>query len=244
MRPQRILGALRRAVRPAQQPRRRPGRPLALVYRGPGSVPGCPDAVAALLSAAPWGFDVRYAGPYEDLPLSPETLAGAALYAQPGGGGLSRAYRRLRRHRDEIREYVAGGGRYLGFCLGGYLAGATPGFALLPGDTDQYIASPGATVHDEEDRLVEVRWRDRTRTVFFQDGPHFVLDAHPGPGVRVLATYTNGTIAALATPFGQGRVAVVGPHPEATDDWFADAHLPVQHTHDLGLDLVDAVMTP
>ncbi|WP_211589566.1 BPL-N domain-containing protein [Microbispora sp. H11081] len=235
-----VRGALRRLFRSGEVPAPRSGRPIALVYRGPASIPGCSEAVAALLKASRWGFDVRYTGPHEEIPLSAEALADATVYAQPGGGDLARGYRRLRRFRGPLRDYVARGGRYLGFCLGGYLAGATPGFALLPGDTDQYIGTPDATVRGEEDTLVDVRWRGRDRTVFFQDGPCFLLD--PGNAAHVLATYPNGAVAALVTPYGAGRVGVVGPHPEATDDWFTDAGLPVRHAWDLGLDLVDAVM--
>ena len=218
--------------------------PVALVYRGPATLPGCPEAVAALLKSSRWGFDVRYVGPDEDRPLSHHTLAGAALYAQPGGGTLKHGYRHLKRHRDEIRRFVHSGGRYLGFCLGGYLAGATPGFALLPGDTDQYIASAGATVDSEKNTVVQVSWRGRRRTLFFQDGPYFWL--RPNADADILATYPNGTIAALVTPFGAGRVGVVGPHPEATDDWYLDAGLRTTERLgvDLGCDLVDAVMRP
>src|SRR5690606_15367702 len=113
---------------------------LALVHRGPAAAPGCPEAVADLLRRSRWGLDVTYVGPREPLALGPDALARAVLYAQPGGGQLRPAYRRLRRHARVIRAFVRGGGRYLGFCLGGYLAGRSPGFALLPGDTDQYIA--------------------------------------------------------------------------------------------------------
>ncbi|MFE4539230.1 hypothetical protein ACFRKB_29905 [Streptomyces scopuliridis] len=216
------------------------GPDLALVYRGPAARPGCPEAVAGLLAAGPWGLDVRYTGPHEELPLSGESLARARVYAQPGGGTLSYGYRQLAGQRGAVRAFVRGGGCYLGFCLGGYLAGATPGFGLLPGDTDQYISSAGSTVHDENDTLVEVRWRGRPRTVFFQDGPLFLLDR--GADATVLATYPNGTVAALVTPFGAGRVGVVGPHPEATGDWYTDVHLPVHQTRDLALDLVNEVM--
>ena len=218
--------------------------PLALVYRGPASLPGCPEAVAALLKSSRWGFDVRYVGPDEDLRLSKQVLAEAALYAQPGGDSLAHGYRQLRRHRSDIRQFVREGGRYLGFCLGGYLAGATPGFGLLPGDADQYIVSPDATVHTQHDTLVHVAWRGRERTLFFQDGPYFWV--RPGSGADVLATYPNGTIAAMAVGFGSGRVGVVGPHPEATEDWYIDAGLsvPDRLATDLGLDLVDAVMRP
>ncbi|MFJ2585186.1 BPL-N domain-containing protein [Streptomyces sp. NPDC087538] len=219
-------------------------RPPALVYRGPASRPGCPEAVAALLASAPWNLDVRFTGPHEALPLTARTLSHAALYAQPGGGTLPSAYRRLRRQRGAVRDFVHDGGRYLGFCLGGYLAGSTPGFGLLPGDADQYIASPGATVHDERDTVIEVLWRGRPRTVFFQDGPLFVLDesAAAAVGARIIATYDNGNTAALVARYGKGRVAVTGPHPEATPDWYTDHGLPVQHTRDLAEELVEAVM--
>ncbi|HEX6969523.1 MAG TPA: BPL-N domain-containing protein [Micromonosporaceae bacterium] len=236
----RVPAAFDRWFRSAGRPRRQP--PLALVYRGPASLPGCPEAVAALLKCSRWGFDVRYVGPDADLPLSRRTLAEATLYAQPGGDELDDAYRHLRRHRRAIRQFVRSGGRYLGFCLGGYLAGATPGLALLPGDSDQYIASPGATVRSTESTLVQVDWRGRRRTLFFQDGPCFSTRADDG--VRVLATYPNGTVAALVVGFGSGRVGVVGPHPEATADWYADAGLVADERLglDLGLELVDAVM--
>ncbi|MGS2617885.1 BPL-N domain-containing protein [Micromonospora sp. LZ34] len=225
-------------------PKRTEPPPVALVYRGPATLPGCPEAVAALLKSSRWGFDVRYVGPDEDLPLSHWTLAGAALYAQPGGGTLRRGYRNLKGHRDEIRQFVQSGGRYLGICLGGYLAGATPGFALLPGDTDQYIASPAATVNSAKNTVVQVTWRGRRRKLFFQDGPYFCLQ--PTADADILATYPNGTIAAMVTRLGAGRVGVVGPHPEATDDWYLDAGLRTANRlgADLGHDLIDTVMRP
>lgn len=195
-----------------------------------------------MLKTSRWGFDVRYIGPDENWPLSARTLAEAVLYVQPGGDTLEHAYRHLRRHRRAIRRFVRSGGRYLGICLGGYLAGATPGFGLLPGDTDQYIASASATVDSEDSTVVQVDWRGRRRTLFFQDGPYFWV--RPDADVAVMARYPNGTIAALVTGFGAGRVGVVGPHPEATEDWYIDAGLrvPDRLGTDLGLDLVDAVM--
>ncbi len=218
--------------------------PLALVYRGNAARPvECSEAVFALLRSSRHGFDVRYVGPWERHRLTPAVLARAALYAQPGGGGLDSAYRRMRRYEPAIRSFVAAGGRYLGFCLGGYLAGATPGFGLLPGDTDQYIATRGATVDSERDTLVTVRWRGRPRRLYFQDGPAFLL--RPGAsGVTVLARYPNDEVAAVTAPFGRGVVGVVGPHPEATADWYDHHGLvdPDGLDTDLGHDLVDAVM--
>ena len=107
---------------------------------------------------------------------------------------------------------------------------------------EQDGASAAATVESEDDTLVQVCWRGRQRTLYFQDGPYFWV--RPDANVTVVATYPNGTIAALVTGFGAGRVGVVGPHPEATSDWYADAGLAATGRlgADLGLDLVDAVM--
>jgi hypothetical protein len=214
-------------------------RPRAVVYRGRSRTDRlCADAVAGLLEASSWRFTVDFAGPRGTRPLSADVLRGAALYAQPGGGTLGKAYRRLRSNREDVRGFVSSGGRYLGVCLGGYLAGATPGFDLLPGDTDRYIDLPGATVTDDGEAVVTVTWRGRPREVYFQDGPHFVLDREEG--TEVLARYTNGAIAALVTPFGQGRVGVTGPHPEATSDWFGPG--PAPDGTDLAHDLLDTLM--
>lgn len=218
--------------------------PLALVYRGKAAPEECSEAVSALLRSSRHGFDVRYVGPREEIPLTPAVLARATLYAQPGGGGLDPAYRRMRKYKSPIRAFVAAGGRYLGFCLGGYLAGATPGFGLLPGDTDQYIATWGATVTSEHDTLARVHWRGRPRHMYFQDGPAFLLQPS-ARGVSVLARYPNDEIAALTAPFGRGTVGVVGPHPEAPIDWYDHHGLadPDGLDADLGHDLIDAVVS-
>lgn len=218
-------------------------RPLALVYRGPGGCPSCSEA-AALLRSTRWGFRVRYVGPGEELKLNRESLAPAAVYVQPGGvGTVDQAFDALRAESAAIRSFVASGGRYLGLCMGGYLAGGNPGFDLLPGDSGQFITSPGASVTSEADTIVKVTWRDRARFMYFQDGPFFTLN-RGAAGVSVLATYTNGEISALVAPYGKGRVGVSGPHPEATGDWYRSNRVddPDVHDADLGRDLVDTLM--
>lgn len=216
--------------------------PLALVYRGKAASPGCPEAAARLLTRSPLGFRIAYVGEREQHRLTTDVLAQASLYVQPGGGELKPAWRHLRRYAPAIQTYVAGGGRYLGFCLGGYLAGHAPGFALLEHDTDQYIATKRAEVRDERATTVEVTWGGQRRRLYFQDGCFFT----PGPHTEVVATYRNGRAAAVVSPYGAGRVAAVGPHPEATDDWFRDDDLPpaTPPTVDLGLDLIARVMRP
>ena len=211
---------------PAHRAGGHPTLPLAVIYRGPASAPGCAEAVAALLASAPSAFRTAYCGPDERLPLTRATLAGAALYAQPGGGDdLDAAWAAVRPFADTLRSWIRDGGHYVGFCMGGFLAGSDPGFALLPGDSGEYITSPGATVRDDGDALVDVTWRGTRRAVYFQGGPDFTLD--PDRRATVVATYPNGAIAALAAPYGAGRVGVTGPHPEAPASWYRDAGLAV-----------------
>lgn len=221
-------------------------RPIALVYRGPAGCDGCSESVAAVLQSSTWNFDVRYVGPGEALQISAATLATATLYAQPGGTpSVDDAWTMMKADAPAIAAFIQAGGRYLGFCEGGYLAGKTPGFGLLPGDTDQYISSKGASVTTDIDTVIPIVWRGKTRAMYFQDGPFFILDATAtAGGATVLATYTNGEIAALAASYGAGKVGVTGPHPEADDQWYKDYKLtdPDGVDADLAHDLIDAVM--
>jgi glutamine amidotransferase-like uncharacterized protein len=235
------LGALAALAACGAAPPRPDTRPVALVYRGPAACSGCAEAVAALLEHGPVSFRAVYCGPDEQVPLSASSLAGAAVYAQPGGGSVSPAWRRMRQHADEIRNWVRGGGSYLGFCLGAYLAGSTPGFGLLPGDTSQYVGSRGATVDTTDDTVVAVRWRGQPRHLFFQDGPYFKLNKDAD--ATVLASYDNGLPAAVVTSFGSGRVGVVGPHPEADQSWYsAGLKNPDGIRPDLGYDLIQTTV--
>lgn len=217
----------------------------ALVYRGRAACEGCPEALAELLRGSRWKFEVNYVGDDESPTTLRDILTTAALYAQPGGGkSVQRAYRQTKKNTRTIRDYVQAGGRYLGICMGGYLAGHWRGFGLLPGDTDQFITSPGADITTKKDTLVQVEWRGRHHHMFFQDGPIFELP-HRSAGVTVLARYaSNGEIAAMVAPFGLGKVGVCGPHPEAPEEWYEAHNLPRgdESPDLLGHDLLDTLM--
>jgi glutamine amidotransferase-like uncharacterized protein len=220
-------------------------RPLALVYRGPAACPdGCSEAAAAMVRTAKQGFDVRYVGPKETLKLTAANLKRAALYVQPGGGDSSElAARQMRASAPVISAYVRNGGRYLGMCMGGYLAG-TPGFDILPGNSDQFITSKGASVTTAADTTVQVTWRGKTRHMYFQDGSLFTLE-RGATGVTVLAKYTNNQIAALVAKTGRGKVAVAGPHPEAPSSWYSYNRVTDRDgpDADLGRDMINSVMS-
>lgn len=222
-------------------------RPLAVVYRGPAGCSGCSEAVAALIRRSPLHFRVVYVGPHEQHPLTAAALHGASLYAQPGGDGSAvQALRALGvRSVRAIRRFVAGGGHYLGICMGAYLAGSDPGMGLLsPGDTNEYDRSPGAAVTSAADAVIPVWWGRTLHDQFAQDPPY--MTASGVPGERVLSRYTNGEINALVRPFGRGRVGVVGTHPEADRSWYT-ARLWRADRDGLdyaqGLELIAAVMS-
>src|SRR5215831_18784305 len=156
------------------QPR---ARPIAVVYRGPASCPGCSEAVAALIRRSPVNFKVSYIGPHEKLKLIAASLRGVDLYAQPGGNGtVGHGMRVLgARAADVIRRYVAGGGHYVGFCMGAYLAGSDPGMGLLqPGNTGEYDRTRGASVKTAAQAVIPVIWGGSIRYQYAQDPPYII----------------------------------------------------------------------
>ena len=220
-----------------------PARPVALIYRGPASTPGAPEAVAELLSAGERAMAVRFVGPAEPDQLSAAVLSTAALYVQPGGADdLDAAWNAVSPIASSLRRWIHDGGAYLGCCMGGFLAGRDPGFDLLPGDSMEYSATPGATVTNNADTLVTLDWRGAPETVYFQGGPAFTVDA--GTNDTILARYSNGPVAAGVFGFGRGAVGVTGPHPEAPRSWYtaADLDVPSPLPHAAFTDLVTTTL--
>ncbi len=206
-------------------------RPKALVYRGPAACDGCPESVAHLLRTSPSQYEVKYAGPKEEVAITAERLAEVDVFAVPGGpGGTWSKY--LKPYKNIVRDFVADGGRYMGFCLGAYFAGR-PGFNFLPshGQTNEECTQPGAQVKNRTNTMIQVDWtyqegpkagQTEKQWMFFQDGAVILLhdDDNVGDGGAILGRYSsNGDVAATITPFGKGWVAITGPHVEATKDW-------------------------
>lgn len=202
-------------------------------------MPGCVEPVAELLLER--GLQVQHVGPGERLGLARAVRSGPTVLAHPGGGELEDEWRRVRRDAEVVRAYVAGGGSYLGLCLGAYLAGATPGYALLPGDTDQWSTRPGADVRHTRDAVTTVRWEGGLREVYVQDAPVLEVDESR---VHVLARYGDGGVAALRCRYAAGRVVVCGPHPEAPPGWSTGVGLapPRPPTVDLARRLVSLTL--
>jgi hypothetical protein len=233
---------------------------LALVYRGPATCDvddgGCAPAWADMFKSCQPTFDVAFVGPNESEDVTPVALAKAGVFIYPGGNdSLVHDWQLVSRYKPAIQSFVKNGGRYLGSCTGGYLAGLNPwagqgvGFALLPGNAGEYVGSPGADITTTRDTVVNVVWASvwgpAPHPIYLQDGSFFEQSNAATPGVTVLATYAaNGEIAALVAPFGSGKVGVEGPHAEAPADWYEANHVPGTPDFKPGCDLVAKTLAP
>ena len=192
-------------------------RPLALIYRGPAAYSDCSAAVAVamryrrVLNSADVGPGARTA-------LTPANLRRARLYVQPGGPDVNTGWRHMSRYRSAIVNWVRGGGHYLGLCLGAYLATDDPGFGLFPGEIWDYKTTPGADTRSSGARVLSINWRGRGTPMYVQDPPVFAPRA--AARAQIIARYRNGRPAALTVRVGRGRLTLVGPHPEATRNWY------------------------
>jgi len=185
----------------------------------------CVDGVRDVLESSK-EYSTLLVGPHSFpyMELTKELLADTTCLVIPGGLGDADQFdtSELKPHTALIRDYVAGGGRYLGICMGSYLAGCYY-LDLLKKNTAaaQYVKRKDCTVLHEKPDVVELLWEGARETVYFFDGAAFV----PRKGFKnisgeVIARYLNGDPAALIQPHKKGRVGVIGPHPEAHKWWF------------------------
>jgi len=143
-------------------------------------------------------------------------------------GGFAADYRYELRSHDNLRNFVAKGGIYIGICAGAYYAADIfnwkeeeydyplslfPGIAAGPlrgvtgwGQTvDLKLNEAFAFNHDNVNSF----------TVYYYDGPYF--NAHPDEDekITVVASYSfNDEPAIVFSTYGEGIYLLIGPHPE------------------------------
>ncbi|WP_300635222.1 BPL-N domain-containing protein [Pseudomonas sp.] len=197
------------------------------IYRGPAGCADCSQNVKAALQRLDPRYQIDLVGADEPVDITPQTLARYDLYVQPGGGqDIPAALDSLGDARaDAIRDYVAQGGRYLGLCMGAYLADDN-NLGLISQELDSEAGRPGFEVSGIDDAAVRVIWDGKPDSVFYQDGPYFPK-ATSTSAYTTLATYQNGDVAAARYTYKKGVVVLSGPHPEAGQAWFEDADIPL-----------------
>lgn len=197
------------------------------IYRGPAGCDDCSESVKRALQRLSPTYQIDFVGADESVDITPHNLARYDLYVQPGGGqDIPAALDSLGKARAEaIRDYVAKGGRYLGLCMGAYLADNS-NLGLISQDLDSEAGRPGFEVAGIADAAVRVVWEGKADSVFYQDGPYFPIADGASP-YTTIATYRNGDVAAARYTYEQGVVVLSGPHPEAGEQWFEDAGIAV-----------------
>ena len=146
------------------------------------------------------------------------TLRGVDCVVFPGGEEDVDNFDHMIRDRSKvIREYVAGGGKYLGICMGAYITSKLYFNILGETSAEQYIKSPGADVHTMRETTTTCNIEGNKHVVYFYDGPVFKRDLKT---CNILATYHNGMAAAIIKSYHLGRVLCVGPHLESQQDWY------------------------
>ena len=155
-------------------------------------------------------------------------------------GGWAGDYNRdIKNSGDQhIRNFVSGGGAYIGMSAGAYYAcdvtiwegnvynypsdmfngdciGPIPEIAPWP----NYVMTTMSINQAHEANIYEPANRD----ILYYGEPYFV--AHPGQEMQVFATWNvpanptaNGTPGIIGFNYGNGRLLLVGPHPEIDED--------------------------
>jgi glutamine amidotransferase-like uncharacterized protein len=189
--------------------------PNALVYKGPGACDEDCSAAAALMAQMA-GLNPVYVGPAE---TDPKLFDNAVVWIQPGGESRTVGRNMTAELKQRIRDFVRGGGAYVGFCAGGFYATARigelsdAGLGLITGTSKLFEGI------DQDAGITALNWGGKTRDLYWEGGPSFYAPTDGSPGPEVVATYPDHTAAAVRAAYGAGRVFVSGVHPEAPQWW-------------------------
>jgi glutamine amidotransferase-like uncharacterized protein len=145
--------------------------------------------------------------------LSETEISGYRLLIVPGGDFVAMGNSLTAATTAKIRNAVKAGMNYLGICAGGFLAGSFPApyrsFNLSSGVKFGFYGPETASravvsIATPEGPALDQYW---------ENGPRFT-----GWG-EVAGKYPDGTPAIVEGSVGQGRVVLVGVHPEAPERW-------------------------
>ncbi len=142
----------------------------------------------------------------------------------PGGIGDSDSFDSLFKYNTtRIRDYVQGGGRYFGICMGAYWADSS--YFGVVGDLEvtQYIKRPTAETRRPHAKAMPVLWKGNTYKMYFYDGCTFVGDGK----YETIASYPNGDPMAII----QDRIGLIGCHPESGKFWYDSYSWMGKHWH-------------
>jgi len=158
----------------------------------------------------------------------------------PGGTGEASVFHaQMKLNLNDVCQFVARGGKYLGICMGAYWADEYF-FGFLKGTrVVQHIKRPKAQVRTSYGTTISIDWQGQTHQMYFYDGPTFV-----GGKFQVVASYRNGDPMAII----QNQIALIGCHLESEGNWYTkktmQAHWHQGQHHSMLLNFVNDFLAP
>ena len=164
-------------------------------------------------------------------------LKGVQVLVVPGGTGGGQGKALEEKGRQEIRNYVKQGGKYLGICAGAYLATNDYEWSLnilnaKVADRKHWARGHGPVQIAFTDKGTELlKPKQKQSEIIYWQGPLLAPgDSKELPAFESLAKYETeiaengapvgvmkGTTAIATATFGQGHVLCFSPHPEKAE---------------------------
>lgn len=120
---------------------------------------------------------------------------------------------------EQIREFIAEGGGYIGICAGAYIAarkvevpGRPSGLGIIEIENERRAGRGIRTITIGRSEHPVVKGYAGKVDIWYQNGPMM----RAGAGVETLAVYEEGAAALICATYGQGRVVIFSPHPEGS----------------------------
>lgn len=202
---------------------------VAIYDHSDGSAKG-PNNLARFLTREN-GFACTRVSPQD---IRDGVLANFDVLIMPGGSGSKQSEMLEATGRDKIRDFVHGGGGYVGICAGSYLASSHYKWSLgiinaRVWDRFHWARGMGKVTLSLSDSGCQLLGSGSPEIeVFYGQGPLLVPNDKPDlPGYQVLATYKTeiaekgapagamvDTHAIIRSCYGNGHVICFSPHPE------------------------------
>jgi glutamine amidotransferase-like uncharacterized protein len=223
---------------------------VALIYKGPGScAEDCSESPARI--ATQMGYEVKFVGPKNE---DPTLFLDASVWIQPGGLVRDQYKVMSQKLRQNIIKFVNGGGGYVGFCAGAFLASESYswkskrdgvfveyGLNFFPGKSTIYNSGKDPSGKEIVAAIYTSAFSDRSsRQLYWEEGPVFFPTRAWKNTVEVVGLYPNKQVSAMRRTYGKGRVFVTAFHPEAPQFWRDYYHL--NDSDGLDFDVVESMI--
>ena len=141
----------------------------------------------------------------------------------PGGIGDADSFDYLlTNHKNNIRNFVDSGGKYLGICMGAYWADQDYLDILDKVRVVQYITQPNSDTKRPHAKNMPVVWNGFSMNMYFYDGCTF-----EGNNFETISEYATGYPMAIK----QNNIGLIGCHPESEKHWYDSYSWMKKHWH-------------